>query len=404
MAKATLESIRTLSDKLHNRWTREFAGKPRHTRNLGELEKLLEKAAGLTHKAKGIPGEKGDALEKVVVERWKLYRGERDAIAESQYDRPVVGEIHDLGQRIERALAVWRRHYAGRDRRTRDLPRLDEVIQILSVAVPRLESLQEHPEVRRESLEGLRGQVEVLRDERGEIEKLRRGSDASQRNVSILAEAQSALDQYRVHFARQPRATCTPARLERIINMMTNALAELRALPVPAEAEAAEALTKNQALLDSHLAAWKTELPLLIAAKEGIQPRDLTNQLGAVANQLFQTYQREFAGKERSTRNLQLLSDLCDRLTEVGELMTQHDTATREAINRKNVPIIDDRLRRYEAEWVEIGKAKAALTQAAGSPTAIAGPIAQAAQAAAKAPVKPKVTLPGITIADKKPS
>lgn len=400
MAKATLESIRTLSDKLHNRWMREFAGKPRHTRNLGELEKLLEKAAGLTHKAKGIPGEKGDALEKVVVERWKLYRAERDSIAEAQYERPEVAEIHGLGQQIERALAVWRRHYAGRDRRTRDLPRLDEVIATLAFAVPRLDALKEHPEVKKESLEGLRGQLEVLKDERGEIEKLRRAADASQRNVIVLAEAQSALDQYRVHFARQPRATCTAARLGRLIAALESAIGELMALPVPSEAEQADAHGKNLALLTTHLEAWKKELPLLEAARATIEPRDLTNQLGAVANQIFQLYQREYAGKERGSRNLQMLSEMCDRLTEVGELMTRHDAATREAINRKNVPVVDERLRRYEAEWVEIAKAKAAQAQAAGAPSAVAGPNSAVRPAG---PVKPKVVLPGITIADKKP-
>ncbi len=400
MAKATLESIRTLSEKLHNRWMREFAGKPRHTRNLGELEKLLEKAAGLTHKAKGIPGEKGDALEKVVVERWKLYRAERDSIAQAQYERPEVAEIHGLGQEIERALAVWRRHYAGRDRRTRDLPRLDAVIHTLAIALPRLDALKEHPEVKKESLEGLQGQLEVLKDERGEIEKLRRSADASQRNVIVLAEAQSALDQYRVHFARQPRATCTPARLERLVATLAKAIEELAALPTPSEAEAADAHAKNLALLNSHLVAWKSELPLLLAARAAIEPRDLTNQLGAVANQLFQLYQREFAGKERGSRNLQLLSDMCDRLTEVGELMTLHDTATREAINRKNVPVVDERLRRYESEWVEIAKAKAAQAQAAGAPTAVAG----ASRATKPAgPVKPRVVLPGITIGGKQP-
>jgi len=397
MAKATIESIRTLSEKLHKRWMREFAGKPRHTRDLGELEKLLEKASGLTHKAKGIPGEKGDALEKVVVERWKLYRAERDSIAEAQYERPEVAEIHGLGQQIERALAVWRRHYAGRDRRTRDLPRLDEVVQTLAFAVPRLAALQEHPEVKKESLEGLRGQLEVLKDERGEIEKLRRSSDASQRNVIFLAEAQSALDQYRVHFARQPRATSTPARLERLSAMLTTSIEGLTGLPAPTEAEAKEALTKNLTLLGNHLSAWKSELPLLTAARAAIEPRDLTNQLGQVANQIFQLYQREFAGKERGSRNLQLLSDMCDRLTEVAELMTLHDTATREAINRKNVPVVDERLRRYEAEWGEIAAAKAAQAKAAVAPTTIAGPATKAV-----APVKPKVVLPGITIADKK--
>jgi hypothetical protein len=113
-----------------------------------------------------------------------------------------------------------------------------------------------------------------------------------------------------------------------------------------------------------------------------VSTRDRSNQLGMVANQLFQIYQREFAGQARATRNLQLLSDLCDRLGELSELMTEHDTATEEPLNRKNMPTVDERLRRYESEWMEIAKAKAPQAGA----TASAGPNRPAA--------------PQITIAD----
>lgn len=380
MAKATLESIRTQSEKLHNRWTREFAGKPRHTRDLAELEKLLEKAAALAKKAKGIPGEKGDALEKVVVERFKLYRTERDAIAEAQYDRPEVAEIHALGQRVERALAIWRRHYAGRDRRTRDLTRLEWVIAELGFAVPRLRALAEHPEVKKDQLEGLEGQLELLKDERSEIDKVRRALEPGQRPMFLLAEAQSALDQYRVHFAGQPRATCSLARLDRMIAMLERVTGELEAL--------GEEQAQNLGLLRQQLANWRAERAEIALAKESTAARELTSQLGAVANQLFQIYQREFAGKPRNTRNLQLLSDVCDRLTEVADLMAEHDRATREPINRKNLPVVDERVRRYEAEWFEIGKAIAEQAQK------------QAASGAAQAP-RPAAALPGISIAKK---
>lgn len=409
MAKATLESIRAQSDKLHNRWLREFSGKPRHSRNLPDLEKLLEKAGALAKKAKGIPGEKGDALEKVVVERFKLYRTERDAIAEVQYDRPEVAEIHALGQRIERALAIWRRHYAGRDRRSRDVPRLELVIAELADALPRMRALSEHPEVKKEQLESLEGQLELLKDERAEIDKVRRALDPSEQALSLLAEAQSALDQYRVHFAKQPRTTCSLVRLDRIIGMLEAIVPRLEAL--------GEEQAKNTTLLREQREIWKTERANIVRALEGVSPRDRTNHLGAVANQLFQLYQREFAGKPRVTRDLQLLSDLCDRLAEVADLMAEHDRATGEAINRKNLPVVEERVRRYEAEWFEIGKAQAEAAQKQAQPAPAApqpAPHASSTTLGAPQPLPnialgapqplPKIPapLPGITIAPKK--
>ncbi len=393
MAKATIDSIRQHSDKLHNRWTREFAGQPRHTRSLADLEKIIEKTAVLVQKAKQIPGEKGNALEQAVFERLKLYRNERDAIAEAQYDRPQIGQIHTLGMQVDRQLAVWRRHYAGRDRRSRDLHRLGLVIASLDKSVTALEALQDNPEVKKEGLASVRTQLELLRDEYGEIDKVRRTLEPAQKLAALLAEAQSGLDQYRVHYAKQPRATCSPERLEGMIANMTQLLVDLEPLqPPPADVddEAGKQIEaahkKNMELLNLHLASWQKELVLIREARAEAEPRDMTNQLGGVANLMFQVYQREFAGKDRTTRDLQLLSEVCDRLAEIGNLMAAHDKK-HEPINRKNIPIVEDRLRRYEQEWIEINKAKQ--------------PAAQASAQAQATTTRPGASDSGISIAPK---
>jgi hypothetical protein len=373
MAKATIQYVQTQSDKLHGRWTREFAGKPRHTRDLGELERLIEKTAVLAKKAKGIPGEKGDAVEKVVLERLKLYRDERDSIAEAQYDRPEVGEIHQLGIAVDRAMATWRRHFAGRDRRTRDLVRLDDLLASLGRAVPRLTELAEtHPEVKKENLESLAGQLEVFKDERDEIVKLRKAAEPATRAAMLLAEAQSTLDRYRV-------------------------LGALRATKAQIiELDLGDSQTENLNVLTQHITAWETERPLIAKAREEIQARDLTNQLGLVANKLFQIYQQQFAGQDRATRNLQLLSDVCDRLGDVSDQMAAHDLTSAEKINRKNTPLVEDRVRRYETEWIEIAKVKA---QIAEQQARQAGQPGQPVKG--QPPTRP-IPMPGITIADKK--
>ncbi|MBL8784317.1 MAG: hypothetical protein JNJ59_05395 [Deltaproteobacteria bacterium] len=391
MAKATIQYVQTQSDKLHGRWTREFAGKPRHTRDLGELERLIEKTAVLAKKAKGIPGEKGDAVEKVVLERLKLYRDERDSIAEAQYDRPEVGEIHQLGIAVDRAMATWRRHFAGRDRRTRDLVRLDDLLASLGRAVPRLTELAEtHPEVKKENLESLAGQLEVFKDERDEIVKLRKAAEPATRAAMLLAEAQSTLDRYRVHFAGQPRATCSLALLDRLLGALRATKAQI------IELDLGDSQTENLNVLTQHITAWETERPLIAKAREEIQARDLTNQLGLVANKLFQIYQQQFAGQDRATRNLQLLSDVCDRLGDVSDQMAAHDLTSAEKINRKNTPLVEDRVRRYETEWIEIAKVKA---QIAEQQARQAGQPGQPAKG--QPPTRP-IPMPGITIAEKK--
>lgn len=380
MAKATILSVQTLSDKLQRRWDREFAGKPRHTRDLRELEHLIEKAAVLVKKAKVLKGEKGEELQRVVKERLELYVKERDAIAVAQFERPEIGEIHNLGLSVERALAVWRRHFAGRDRRTRDLGLLDAAIARLAAGLQRLDELKGVPEVKQDQLPDLFGQLEVMRDERNEIDKLRRQMSPNDRAMSLLAEAQSALDRYRVLFAGQARTTGRVEVLDRIVG-------SLEACRVALVELGDEAQRQNIEVIEQNLRAYHNERALIADAAAKVLVRDKTNHLGAAANQMFQLYAQHFAGKERQSRDLKLLTDLCDRLTEVADQMALHDAAHGEPLNRKNLAIVDDRLRRYEAEWIEIAKVKAALAERAATPAAAA---------------KPATAAPQITIAPKK--
>lgn len=389
MAKATPQSVMSLSDKLHRRWTREFAGKPRHTRDLKELEHIIDKASVLAKKAKQLPGEKGDEVEKVVRERLALYVTERDAIADAQYTRPEVAEIHALGADIDRALAVWRRHYAGRDRRTRDLALLERTIASLARALQRLDALKDQPEVKADQLPNLFGQLEIMKDERNEIDKLRRQMSADDRAVSLLAEAQSALDRYRVLFAGQARTTGRVEVLDHIIASLERCRAGLAELD-------AEKHAANLAVIDQNIAGYKAERPQIAEANDKVGPRDKTNHLGVAANQMFGLYQQHFAGQERQSRDLKLLSDICDRLTEVAIQMALHDKASAEAINRKNLPLVEERLRRYEAEWIEIAKVKAAIAEQQLK----AGQTAQAAKGAQTA--KGAQAGPQITIAPKR--
>lgn len=388
MAKATTESVITLSDKLQRRWEREFAGKPRHTRDLKELEHIIEKTAGLAKKAAQLKGEKGAEIQKVVRDRLALYVKERDAIAEAQFERPEIGEIHGLGQTVERSLAVWRRHFAGRDRKSRDLGRLDPAIASLAVALTRLEELKDMPEVKEDQLPNLVGQLELMKGERQEIEKIRLEMTPEERATSMLAEAQSALDRYRVLFAGQPRTT---GRLETLDSILGSLMRCREALVAVGEAQAT-----NVTVVDQNLASYRNEHALITEALAKVPVRDRTNHLGQAANQMFQLYQEHFAGKQRTTRDLKLLSDICDRLTEVAIQMADHDARHAETVNRKNLPIVEDRLRRYEAEWIEINKAKAQEAQAQGV-QAPSTPPTTGSPLAGRAPLKvgPQLGLPG---------
>jgi len=394
MAKATLKSIRELSDKLHNRWTREFAGKPRHSRDLGALEKLVDKAATLARKAKQIPGDKGDELEKVVRERLTLYTTERDAIAEVKFVRTEVAEVHRLGLEIDRMLAIWRRHFGGRDRRSRDLAWLDQTIARLGRAVARLRELAPaNPDVvKTEALDGVVTQLEVMKDERSEIDKAKRAMSDADRPGILLAIAAQHIDRFRVHCGGQPRATCAPAIVDHALAGLRGAVLELRGLTL------ADAHAQALPALEQQLTALASERDAIVGAIAATNPRERGGQLALVANRLFELYQKQFAGQARSTRDLKLLSDINDRLTDIAEQMVAIDQEHDEPLNRKNIPIVEERTRRYEAEWLEIAKAKAQAAQQAQQ----AGPGSAQAGTAGKGKAPAPAPGPQIRIEPKK--
>jgi len=153
-------------------------------------------------------------------------------------------------------------------------------------------------------------------------------------------------------------------------------------------------------VLETNIAAYETERPKIIEARANIEPRVLGSQLGSVANQLLQLFAQHFANQPRVTRDLKLLSDICDRLSDIGEQMNALDQASGEPLNKKNVTVVDDRVRRFEAEWAEIAKAKA--QQAVQQQQKAQAPAVKTTSALKKPAAPAPAAGPQITIAPKK--
>ena len=217
------------------------------------------------------------------------------------------------------------------------------------------------PEVDTAGLEQLRGQLEVFKDERSQIMQLRKNASDSDRAAMFMAQAQAAMERYRVHFAGQARASCSPEILEALIASVGEVGMVVRALNL------GELHQENLAILDQQLTLWRETLALIRVAKAEVPPRAQTDLLGGIANQLFAMYADHFAGQARVSRDLGLLSGICDRLGDVLDLMTAHQAAQGDPSNHKNIGIVEERLRVYESEWVEIHNAKAA-TQPSPAP------------------------------------
>lgn len=370
MSRGSYDSLKATSDKLDGRWQREFAGKPRHTRDLGVLDGMIEKAEGVVRKAKALRGESGEALRRYASEQLALFTKERAAIAEAKFERPEIASVHELGRAIDATTAVWRRHYAGQDRRSRDLVRLEGLVSELGALYERLGAIAAaHPDlVKLEGLEGIGNQLELLKSEVKAVGEAKAALAGRDRVVNAFTEAQQGLDRYRAYFAGQPRASCEPAILEAILGRLDAALAILDAASAE-DREGVDDFEKNRTVVREQRDLYQQELGLVKTARAAAPIRDRSGLLGGAANGVFQKYQEHFAGQSRATRDLRLLSDMCDRLVDIAaqmkELSEQHD----DLVARKNLEIVEERIKVYENEWIEVQKAIAAARAQGDGPS-----------------------------------
>ena len=66
-----------------------------------------------------------------------------------------------------------------------------------------------------------------------------------------------------------------------------------------------------------------------------------------------------FAGQNRTTRDVELLSALCDRLSEIERQMDKIATVQPLTANERNLEMARDALGMLEDEWAEVSKAQA---------------------------------------------
>ncbi len=377
MSRGTLESLKALGDKLDARWSREFAGMPRHTRELDALDRMLEKAAGIVRKAKPLKGAAAETLRASASQRVELFRKERAAIAEARYEKPEIGEVFRIGRDVDAIYATWRRHFAGQDRRTRDVALLGRMNAGLQVAHARVLAIQAvQPDVASaDFVRDLGTQVELLRDEASEIAKARKALVGADRALAAITVGHGLVRRYRTHFAGQSRLAAEPALLATLIEVLEGALAEVDATDPTTLASHVQAadITRDVASLRDELAIWRDEQRHIPEAQAAASPEARGAALATVANALFARYQSDFAGQTRATRDLGLLTTLCDRLTDVDAQLRTLFTSSSDPVLRKNQTITEERLRIWETEWVEINRARS-TPQPAVTPAPQLGP------------------------------
>jgi len=343
MSRQRLNAIRESSNELQNRYAFEFGGKPRATRNLESMEKLVGESLALMESASELKPVDNELLA-TLKERYELYRRERENIAAAKAQGPAATEAATLSTRANFVFHIYRRHFAGQSRRSRDLRLLDDMISVLvSIDAGMREVIASGgPDGLQADLDVVNSNLEMYRGEYTMIEAARREGTPSEQASGLATLANSQFEIYQRHFAGRPRLSRRPALLQRVLQTLTETRSGMAALERAGLQE--EFNTNNQQIIAQRLSAYTDEANAIAAARQDTTMDGLIAALGAEANDIMEVYTNEFAGQSRQTRDIALLRSLCDRLWEIERQMYDLDRATDDGMNARNLRIVQDNL------------------------------------------------------------
>ena len=352
----SLTELQRRAESLHGRYVFRFANKPRATRHLGAMDELIRDTEALSESAR-VAGDPAGLLG-TLAERLSLYRRERQAIVEAQRIGEEAIQAAHLATEANRIFRRYRRHFAGRDRSTRDLLLLDALRSNLSDVYVRMSTV-----AAKKTIDALVRDMQVVEQnlalyerERGEIVAAQSSGEAELRASRLATRANEQFTVYRIHFAGHPRLSRSIALAERLVNNVDTVHGEMVALQL--EGHDTDTHRRNVEVVIQRLDGFRSELDEIRRAKESTTPAELTQSLGDAVNRVLEEYDRDFAGQNRSTRNIERLDEMIEQLLELHGQMANLARAYGDKMNEHNLAVADDGLSLLEAEYQRVKEAQ----------------------------------------------
>ena len=290
-------------DTIHNRYRAQFAGFPRITRDTEELVKILDEVRSLDTAAAG------DAEKERLQANTSLYEAELENIKAAQSEGPAALQVHRLSTWANFVQGRYARFFAGQERRSRDLGMLAEMIEDAEQLIEQMRALgaKSMTEPLQKAIELTESNLKVYRVERERIREDRKKVFGAERGTLLARLANAQFNRYRTHFANKTRVSRNPRLLEHIADGLQEILDAMDALLM--DGFNTEVHKKNIELVKGNLATYRAELVNIRTAKRESSLRDRVGFLGSAANDIFKVYRENFAGKDRATRDLDLLDE-----------------------------------------------------------------------------------------------
>ncbi len=361
--------IRDQIDQIGAEYDARFAGQSRVTRDLSVLNDLVSRMKRtqqeLERIQRNVPASEFGQLRDTIRQSLQIYETERKEIMKVKSLGPDFEDFDALRTQANLTFNAYHRHFAGKARNTRDLGLLAELIDDLERvrdAMKELEGSIPPGHGTREDIELVTQNIAMYTNERGEIvESMGMGTQDEQ--ASALAEcANNQFRWYDTHFAGKSRITRRPALIQRMIDNLTQIQDRMKTLRE--QGLRTDYNEQNINIVEDSLRTYRVELDEIRKARQTTRFADLQGNLGGAANEVFKLYADNYAGQDRRTRNLQLLSDICDLLSEIGRQMWDTGRAEPSEMNDRNLQIVTEQRVMFEREYTAIEDVLAGRTPA----------------------------------------
>lgn len=366
MATNLLENLGKELEQIDREYAADFAGHSRLTRDLAQMERLIKRTAGVVGQVDKIPsaaqGPDLARLREAAQANLEMYKNEREAIARAQEVGPSFEQFSTEATSANMVFARYMRHFAGKDRSTRDVALLGELVEELRQIEKRMTQLltetakgtadfEKDRQVVRENLAQYQKEIDL-------IEAAQSGGTPDEQASILATLANNQFAVYQGHFAGEPRVSRRPALLMRVVGTLKKIRERMTALKTGGlEVEFND---KNIGIVEDRLKTYETELAEIRKVRQQTPMTDIMGELGGSANKLFDEYRGNFADKPRTQADAARLAVICDKLGEIRRQMVDMSLAEESEMNLKNLDIVTEQLVMFESEFEAVVRAQAA--------------------------------------------
>jgi hypothetical protein len=372
MANNLVENLGKELEQIDREYASDFAGHSRLTRDVSQMDRMLKRVAAIVEQVHRIPAAaQGPDLARVreaATASLQLYKTERDAIAKAQEVGPAFEQFSVEATSANFVFARYMRHFAGKDRGTRDVALLGEMVEDLRQIDTRMTQLLEHDARPNKGNADFEKDRKVVRENLAQYQKeielieAAQTSGTGEEQAGILATlANNQFAVYQGHFAGEPRVSRRPALLMRVVATLKKI--RERMVTLRDGGLKVEFNDKNIAIVEDRLKTYDNELGEVRKLRQATPMTEIMGELGGAANKLFDDYRSAFADKARAQADATRLGLICDKLGEIRRQMLDMSFAEESEMNQKNLDIVTEQLVMFEGEYEAVARAQQAWSK-----------------------------------------